>query len=174
MSTTTASAYLFTYSPQDTTKNPTYAYMNHINTYFHSWHKCMSDFEVNPEFNQNGNLHYHGYFVIKDPYKWFKFILPKMKYNGLVKINKVEDNLDKAMEYCRKDRELMSKIIEHKIPYNQEDKIKHIYPDHEPQTVIEYIKHHNFIDGSTDIYEHKYIEQTTSKDPYKWDTSLDD
>lgn len=123
---TDSEAYLFTYSPRDITLNPTYTYMDHINTYFWGWHKCMATFEVNPEFNQNGNLHYHGYFIIKDKYRWYKSILPKMKYNGLIKINKVVDDLSKAIEYCRKDRELMEKIIDHKIPFTEQDKIKHI------------------------------------------------
>lgn len=121
-------AYLFTYSPRDVTLNPTYSFMNHINLYFWSWHKCMESFEVNPEFNQNGNLHYHGYFIIKDKYKWYHNVLPKMKYNGFIKINIVVDDLFKALDYCRKDRELMIRSIDHKIPFTEEDRIKHIPP----------------------------------------------
>jgi len=78
----------------------------------------MSQFEINPEFNANGNLHYHGYFIIKDKVKWFKNVLPKMKYNGLVKINIVKDNLQSAMEYCRKDNIIMKQVIKkYPVPY---------------------------------------------------------
>jgi len=130
--------YLFTYSPKGITINPTYAYMDHINTFFWAWHKCMSEFEVNPEFNQSGNLHYHGYFAIKDKYKWYKYVLPKMKYNGNMKINKVESDLVKALDYCRKDRQLMSKIIDHEIPFNQYSIIKHIPPPQIINTLATY------------------------------------
>lgn len=125
MSTTPKSPdeyYLFTYSPKTITKDPTFTYCDHITTYFLSWIRCMHEFEVNPEFNQNGNLHYHGYFRLKDKVKWYKVVLPKMKYNGLIKINKVEQDLSKALEYCRKDRELMLKCISHKIPFTHTDK----------------------------------------------------
>lgn len=118
--------YLFTYSPAGITLNPTYTYMCQINDYFWAWHKCMERFEVNSEFNKNGNLHYHGYFILKDKYRWYKIILPKMKYHGFIKINKVENDLEKAMVYCRKDRELMSKIIEHDIPFTELSHQKHI------------------------------------------------
>lgn len=121
-------SYLFTFSPKGTTLNATYAYMDHINTYFFSWHKCMSHFEVNPELNSNGNLHYHGYFIIKDKVKWFKVVLPKMKYNGNMKITKVDNDLSKALEYSRKDRVMMESIIDHKIPFTEQDRVKHIPP----------------------------------------------
>lgn len=47
--------YLFTFSPAGVTKNASYTYHDHIVTYFKSWHKCMSEFEINPELNQSGN-----------------------------------------------------------------------------------------------------------------------
>lgn len=117
-------SYLFTYSPMGNTCNPTFTFMEHISDYFWSWHKCMEAFEVNPEFNSNGNLHYHGYYVLKDKYRWYKSVLPKLKYNGMWRSEQVKDSLEKAMVYCRKDRELMVKCIDHKIPFTQEDKIQ--------------------------------------------------
>lgn len=120
--------YLFTFSPKGITLNTTYMYMDHINSYFWSWHKCMEKFEVNPELNSNGNLHYHGYYKVKDRFKWFKKVLPKMKYNGMWRTERIHTDFEKSMIYPRKDRELMEKVIEHKIPFTHEDKIKHI-PD---------------------------------------------
>lgn len=137
--TTQTESYLFTYSPRSITFNPTFKYMNDINEYFFSWHKCMEAFEVNPEFNSSGNLHYHGYYVIKDRYKWFKIVLPKMKYNGMWRSEIVKDSLDKGMIYCRKDRTLMEKCIDHKIPFTQEDKVKHIPPEKDI-TILSYLE----------------------------------
>lgn len=131
--------YLFTFSPKGTTFNPTYGYMDHINTYFWSWHHCMQEFEVNPEFNSNGNLHYHGYYIVKDRFKWFKKILPKLKYNGMWRSEKVKDNLEKAMQYCRKDRDLMSGCIDHEIPFTHNCKVKHI-PDILERTIVDYLE----------------------------------
>lgn len=114
----TDNTYLFTFSPKGNTKNYNFAYYDHLGEYFRYWHKCMKSFEINPELNASGNLHYHGYFVLKDQYKWFKSILPKMKYHGLVKINRVEYSLQDAMIYCRKDNELMNKLITlYPVPY---------------------------------------------------------
>lgn len=103
--------YLFTFSPQGTTKNYDYSYMEHYNEYFKSWAHCMEDYEINPELNASGNLHYHGYYIIKDKYKWFNKTLPKMKYNGNIRIDIVTNDLSKAMIYPRKDRDLMLKLI---------------------------------------------------------------
>jgi len=114
--------YLFTYSPIGNTKCAEFTYYDHLVFYFKHWHQCMSQFEINPEFNANGNLHYHGYFIIKDKVRWYKSVLPKMKYNGLVKIDKVKHDLSKSMEYCRKDTLMMKQIIKkYPVPYTHLD-----------------------------------------------------
>lgn len=125
--------YLFTWSPKDqNTLNPKFKYIDDIANYFRQWHQCMKEFEVNPEFNQNGNLHYHGYFRIKDQIKWFKRILPKMKYNGYIKINKVHTSFDEAIKYTRKDREVMTEVLYPlKVPYTEKDKEKQHIPNKE-------------------------------------------
>lgn len=133
--------YLFTFSPKGNTKNAEFTYYDDLATYFNSWHRCMSEFEINPEFNQNGNLHYHGYFVLKDKVKWYKIVLPKMKYNGMVKINKVEHDLSSAMIYCRKDNELMLHIIRrYPIPYTHQDKLFRLDIDDKPNDIYKYLK----------------------------------
>lgn len=104
-------AFLFTYSPKGLTKDYDFTYIDHYNSYFKQWQQCMSEYEINPELNQSGNLHYHGYYKIKDKFKWFKKVLPKMKYNGFIKIDEVKSDLNKSLEYCRKDREFMLKIL---------------------------------------------------------------
>jgi len=114
--------YLFTYSPRGVTKSYDYTYMDHYNDYFKSWHGCMAEYEINPELNASGNLHYHGYYIIKDRFKWFKKVLPKLKYNGMIKIDEVKQNFTKAIEYSRKDRELMLKLLTVRpLPITHED-----------------------------------------------------
>lgn len=138
---TDGSPYLFTFSPICNTKNAEFCYYDHLSTYFAQWHRCMKEFEVNPEFNANGNLHYHGYFVIKDKFRWHAKVLPKMKYNGMVKISKVKCSLADGVVYCRKDRILMQRIIKaYPVPYTHND--SHIFkePDMESNTIEKYIK----------------------------------
>jgi len=103
--------YLFTYCPAGMTITPKFAYVSHINEYFRRWRSCMLDFEVNPELTTQGNIHYHGFFKLKDKIKWHKSILPRMKRNGFIKINKVNSDFDKAIEYSRKDNEMMSVLM---------------------------------------------------------------
>lgn len=91
--------------------------------YFKAWKRCMLEFEVNPEFNTSGNLHYHGYYIIKDAYKWYSKVLPKMKYHGFIKINEVKSDLASALNYSRKDREIMIKSLDYAVPYTHEVKV---------------------------------------------------
>jgi len=136
--------YLFTFSPQGITKDYDYGYMEHYNEYFKSWSLCMEDYEINPELNASGNLHYHGFYVIKDKYKWFHKVLPKMKYNGNMRIDMVTADLTKAMVYPRKDRDLMLRLIKARpLPITKEnckllneDEIKII----ESNDLIRYLK----------------------------------
>lgn len=101
----------------------------------------MSQFEINPELNQNGNLHYHGYFVLKDKLKFYKSILPKMKYNGFVKIDLVHNDLQKAMEYCRKDREFMKQLIkESPVPFIHSDKLGKRPLDKVSKSLMDYLE----------------------------------
>lgn len=107
-------SFLFTWSPKLVTKDPNYTYDFFVEEYFKSWEKCMDSFEVNPEFNKSGNLHFHGYFILKEKesysVRWYTKILPKLKYNGFIKIDKCSD-LSKAIVYARKDRALMLKCL---------------------------------------------------------------
>lgn len=129
----TEKTYLFTFSPKGVTKSYDYTYIDHYVNYFEEWSKCMEDFEINPELNASGNLHYHGFYIVKDKYKWFKKVLPKLKYNGMWRIEEVKHDLEKAMIYCRKDRELMISLMNYgpipltktncTIPFNSTDNL---------------------------------------------------
>lgn len=131
--------YLFTYSPSGTTKNYDFNYAEHYKCFFSLWHHCMLTYEINPELNQNGNLHYHGYFSIKDRFKWYKKVLPKMKYNGFIKIDLVKNDFNKAIEYARKDRTLMLKLIQQRpLPITHND-FKFLENKEKNKTIIDYL-----------------------------------
>lgn len=79
-------------------------------TVFRRWSSCMHTYCVLPEFNLNGNLHYHGWFQLKDAVKWFKSILPLLKRYGYVKINEARtykvnsyEETSNALYYYKKD-----------------------------------------------------------------------
>lgn len=95
---------LFTFSPPGScTKNNARARVKqHIIDIFDIWSRCV-EFEANIEFNENGNIHYHGFFVIKDRIAWQHALL-YTKTKGFIKINKIKHDFDKAMVYPRKDR----------------------------------------------------------------------
>lgn len=79
---------------------------------------CWDKWALSPECNSNGNIHYHGYFSFKDKdsYKvrWYSKGLPKLKYNGLVKINKVHTKLDDT--YMTKQRFIMQQVLGYVLP----------------------------------------------------------
>lgn len=79
---------------------------------------CWDKWALSPECNSNGNIHYHGYFSFKnkDSYKvrWFSKGLPKLKYNGLVKINKVHTKLDDT--YMTKQNFVMQQVVGYVLP----------------------------------------------------------
>jgi len=104
---------LFTYSPnpnrkywsRDQMKN----YKIHIRNYFSQFPKCFKRFAMCPELNLQGNIHYHGWYVVKDHVKWLKHLLPSMKFGGFFKANKLVDK-DKGLKYYTKD--LCKKLFE--------------------------------------------------------------
>jgi len=54
--------------------------------------KYFSKFCFIPEINLNGNIHIHGWYIVKDRIKYYKFFLPKCKSLGYVLLkHKVDD-----------------------------------------------------------------------------------
>lgn len=81
-----------------------------LRLYWKLFDRCMFDYVVVPEFNQNGNIHYHGWYQLKDPYKWNRIVLPKFKNMGWIKINTAKhiiknsyDQEGNALWYYKKD-----------------------------------------------------------------------
>lgn len=86
--------YFFTLSPRPSKLH----YEQQLNYAQHIWetlfdiHQVMDKFCIIPELNQNGNIHYHGWFSIKDLYRYNRYWLPRMKKVGFVKVSKCKVN----------------------------------------------------------------------------------
>lgn len=87
-------------------------YMDHLWVVFSKFSRCMSEFVVSPELNENGNIHYHGWFVLKDKVKFYKHVLPAMKKLGFVKISKLKHRNAEWDYYCQKDYEIMKELCQ--------------------------------------------------------------
>lgn len=84
--------YFFTLSPKQLGNKQHLNYAEHIWDYFFDVHQVLDKFCIIPELNGNGNIHYHGWFSIKDKYRYYRFWLPRMKSLGFVKINECKTN----------------------------------------------------------------------------------
>lgn len=85
--------------------------------------KCQR-LSISPELHVNGTLHFHITVWLKksDRYTLYKTTLPQMRYKGFVKVKKV-DNLLPWLDYCMKDNELMSEILEMALPLDENSDI---------------------------------------------------
>jgi len=79
---------------------------------------CWQKWEFNPELTLQGNLHFHGFYILKDlisyQKRWYAVVLPKLKGIGFVKISEVRHKLD--ITYCRKSNQLMEAILNLELP----------------------------------------------------------
>lgn len=71
----------------------------------------FTKFYFTPELTQNGNVHIHGYYSIKDPIKYYRWFLPACKLIGFTCVkDRVDDEW--TYQYCTKDVELMTQLME--------------------------------------------------------------
>lgn len=79
---------------------------------------CWRKFAITVELNQNGNVHFHGYFSLKNTKsyltRWSCIGRPKLKYNGNLRIDKVKHTLD--TRYMEKDIFYMQEVIGVQLP----------------------------------------------------------
>lgn len=85
-------------------------------------HKVFSTFAFSPELTVNGNVHIHGWCVLKDKVKYFKWFLPKLKGFGNVKIDKMK-SINALGYYYKKEIEYMNEIMDE---YNLPIPLTHI------------------------------------------------
>lgn len=82
-------------------------------------------FKILPELTINGNIHFHGTIQIKDKVKWYRQMLPKLKYNGFVLLkDNPDDNWDK---YIMKDRLVMQNILDIDLPIFRTERPQSLY-----------------------------------------------
>lgn len=87
-----------------------------------------STYEIYPELNANGNIHYHGTVCLTDKIKWYKSVLPKFRYYGMVKIK--DKNLNEGWnQYIQKDSIMMTKLLNVSLPLVN-SKRKKSYPNY--------------------------------------------
>jgi len=111
---TTERLVLITWSPKTTTtlKNVNKIVQRHCDLFFYKLLSFTNNFELNPELNMNGNIHYHGYIAFNNEYKKeYNLFILTLKANGMLKINRVLHSLNQAMDYCRKDRSALNGMI---------------------------------------------------------------
>lgn len=83
--------------------------------------KCSSYFDIWPELTTNGNIHYHCRVHINDKIRWYKSILPALKYKGFVVI---KTNINNGWtDYCKKDAETMMNVLDMLIPIKLDHKL---------------------------------------------------
>lgn len=119
-------------------------YDYHIRLFFKNFNKACHTFAICPEFNLNGNIHYHGWFQLKDPVKWYKSVLPALKHNGYTKINLSTnhklfnfDKKDNSLWYYKKDLYNNAQVFNRVYCYNHlsekpkvQKKKQYVIPDY--------------------------------------------
>jgi len=73
-----------------------------------------------PELTVNGVIHFHGSVLVKtqeDKLRYYKFLRYVRKNIGHIMVKPI-DNYHKWFNYCRKDKEMMEKILGDCLPYN--------------------------------------------------------
>lgn len=72
---------------------------------------CFEEYYFVPELTENGNVHIHGYYKIKDKVKYYRWFLPACKAWGFIKV-KSKNIDDEWIEYVNKTIEEMKEIME--------------------------------------------------------------
>lgn len=146
--------YLFTWNPKDSFTNddePIRKWDTMLIRVLKHFKRCMQYYAVMPEISDQGRLHCHGWFIIKDKIKWIKSVLPLIKRNGHFKMNKMK--VPKALYYYKKDAEDTQGILHTStLPFSHYtyDKILHElwikykiiegYEKPQPGNILDYIE----------------------------------
>lgn len=72
--------------------------------------RCFKKFIFVPELNENGNIHFHGYYSIDNQYEYNRWFLPACKKWGWCKIKERVDDYW-LYEYVPKDIEKMEQVL---------------------------------------------------------------
>jgi len=79
-----------------------------------SLQRCSVSYCIVPEVSDEGKLHCHGWFKLSDKIKWFKSVLPCIKRNGFMKINKLNtpiENIDYYYKEIDETKEILGDVF---------------------------------------------------------------
>ncbi len=99
-----------TWSPNNklNTPDPVFCYDNQAQ-FFGGWHRYM-DYIICPEIGDTGHFHWHMVIHVKDKIKWYKKLLPELRYKGYVLI---KTRVDSGWAvYMTKDEDQMKSILQ--------------------------------------------------------------
>lgn len=85
------------------TKDPYKQYQTCL-TYLRMASKVFEEYSFIPELTLDGNVHIHGYYLVKDMIKFFRKFLPMLKSCGFIKIKPITTMHD-WQAYMMKDME---------------------------------------------------------------------
>lgn len=107
----------FTWSPHPD-KYPSYeprkqykSLLKHILLCANKWFRI---FCFIPEINKNGNIHIHGWYIIKDNIAYFKHFLPRCRQLGFVLLKHKVDHA--WFDYCDKEVSLTIQVVGDDLP----------------------------------------------------------
>jgi len=112
--------YFFTWSPNPArypSSTPSDQYKVLLDLVLLKTDKLFHQFAFTPELTEAGNIHIHGFYVIKDKVKYYKWFLPKIKSFGNTRIERMRRQYWRnAIDYLVKDCTMMNEIFENKLP----------------------------------------------------------
>lgn len=82
----------------------------------HKLFKNIGDYEIVPELNAKGYIHFHGYLTCRDRIKHAKTKAHILETLGIVYMKQIDDP-QKWKEYIQKDKELMSELLKGTTPF---------------------------------------------------------
>lgn len=74
-------------------------------------YRTCSRFAFVPEISEDGKLHMHGWYVIKDRLKYHKSFLPSLRKNGFIKKSKARSHEWKTFKYHVKELEITREYL---------------------------------------------------------------
>lgn len=110
--------YFFTWAPNPAyypTNTPSDQYKILLDLVFLRSYKVFSSFAFTPELTEAGVVHIHGFYVIKDIVKYYKWFLPLVRNYGFVKVERMK-RAHACCNYIMKDCEIMNEILDSSLP----------------------------------------------------------
>lgn len=119
------------------TTNPTGQYKSLLSSIFlnRDLKQVFTKFLFTPELTEEGNIHIHGYYSVKDAIKYHRWFLPACKSIGFIKI---KNNVDPywVNEYVTKDMDEMENILKNDVPLPLTEQNFDEYKEYKPKYLM--------------------------------------